>query len=289
MSRPAFQEKYNMILHWTTNPEIFRIGGFAIRYYSLLFVAGVSLSYFAAEKIFRRENRDIRELQSAAVYAIIGLFVGARLGHCLFYDFSYYSKHIWQIFIPVSYSADGLLITGYSGLASHGGVLGILISMILWKLRHRGSAIIPVMDILAITAPICAFFVRVGNFMNSEIIGKPTNSDWGIVFSRIDSLPRHPGQLYEACAYACIFIILLLLYRKTEIIQAKGRFFGLALLMVFPVRIIIELFKENQSSFESGMTFNMGQILSLPLLLVGAYFVIRSVKKEAAGGSSSQR
>ena len=170
-----------MIIYWNTDPEIFRIGWFSLRYYSVLFAGGILGAYYVTGRIYKRELMDISMLNSMTVYLVAGLLVGARLGHCLFYDFSYYSKHVIEIFLPISIQNGRISITGFQGLASHGGVIGVLVAFGIWKLRNKAKDILSPLDAIAISAPVAAILIRIGNFMNSEIIGKPTGHNWGII------------------------------------------------------------------------------------------------------------
>jgi prolipoprotein diacylglyceryl transferase len=264
-----------MIINWNLDPEILRIGGFSLRYYSILFAGGIYFAYLIVKRIYAKNNIDIKKLESISVHVFLGLIIGARLGHCLFYDFAYYSKHISEIFLPFSVTESGINFTGYQGLSSHGGGIGIILSLLIWKLRSAENKLFPALDAIAVEAPLTAACIRLGNFMNSEIIGKPTDGTWGVIFARVDSVPRHPGQLYESFFYFCLFGIMIFLYRKTRMFAENGKLFGIFLAAVFIFRIIIETVKENQSSFESAMPVNMGQILSIPFIVAGLILIFR--------------
>lgn len=220
-------------------------------------------------------------LKSMSGYLLAGLLVGARLGHCLFYDFAYYSHHVAEIFLPFSMLNGRFRITGYSGLVSHGGAIGVLAAMTIWELKHLDRSMLSALDIIAVGVPVAAVSIRIGNFMNSEIIGKLTAGNWGIIFARVDSMPRHPGQLYEAAVYFVVFVIMAILYTKTELIQHRGKLFGILLILAFYALIALETLKENQSVFESGLPLNMGQMLSIPFILAGIFLVLRREKGEA--------
>ena len=266
----------NMIINWNIDPEIIRIGGFSLRYYSLLFAGGIYLAYLIVKRIYFKNSMDVKKLESISIHVFIGLIIGARLGHCLFYDFAYYSKHITEIFLPFVITDSGFNFTGYQGLSSHGGGIGIILSLFIWKLRSAENKLFPPLDAIAVTAPLTAACIRLGNFMNSEIIGEPTGGTWGIIFARVDSIPRHPGQLYESLSYFCLFGAMLFLYRKTRMFSENGKLFGIFLTAVFVFRIIIETVKENQSSFESSMPVNMGQILSIPFIIAGLFLIFKA-------------
>ena len=205
---------------------------------------------------------------------MIGIIVGARLGHCLFYEPSYYLSHPLEMILPITFPpSGGVKFIGYQGLASHGGALGELIALYFYSRRTKHS-MIDTIDLTAVVAGLVGVFIRLGNYMNSEIIGMPTTKPWGVIFERVDNLPRHPTQLYEAISYFIIFAIMMILYKKMRDRLKNGFFFGLLLVLIFTARFIIEFVKEDQVGFEDGMTFNMGQLLSLPYILAGIGFMI---------------
>jgi prolipoprotein diacylglyceryl transferase len=210
---------------------------------------------------------------------MIGIIVGARLGHCLFYEPSYYLSHPLEMILPVTFPpGGGVKFRGYQGLASHGGALGLLIALYFYSRKTKHS-MIDAIDLIAVVAALECGFIRLGNFMNSEIIGIPTTKPWSVIFERVDNVPRHPAQLYEAISYFIIFTIMMILYKKMRDRLKNGFFFGLATVLCFTARFIIEFVKENQVGFEDGMTFNMGQLLSLPYLVVGIGFIIYGLMK----------
>jgi len=257
-----------MQIIWNVEPAIIKTVFFELRYYSILFAAGLITAYF----IFLRLNRGFFSQHQTDVLTfliLIGTIAGARLGHCLFYDFSYYSKHIPEIFLPFSFDKNAkFILTGYQGLSSHGGAAGILIAILIFCKKYKQN-LLAVLDKICVVVPAAGGFIRLGNLMNSEIIGKPSNAYFGFIFKRIDDIPRHPAQLYESVCYFIVFIALLTVYKKTKISEVNGKIFGLFLMLVFSCRFLIEFLKENQSSFENGMILNMGQILSLPFLIFG--------------------
>jgi len=264
----------DFIIEWDINPEIIKVFDvFPIRYYSLLFVLGLIISYYLLKKVYKTQNIDSSELEKLVIYVFTGTILGARLGHCLFYDFSYYFYHVVEIFLPIRKNTNGnWFLSGFQGLASHGGAIGILISLFIFSLKNkiRFSCLV---DRVSLVAPIAAAFIRLGNFMNSEIIGKPTNSDFGVIFLQVDKLPRHPTQIYEAFIYLISFFILQKFY-KSSFNKKCGQTFGLLLILIFTSRFIIEFFKINQVSFEKNLFLNMGQSLSIPFILIGLYLII---------------
>lgn len=261
-------------IHWNPDPELINILGISIRYYGLLFVSGLILSVYILSWIFKRENIPSEYLDKLFIFGMIGILVGARLGHCLFYEPSYYLSNPLEMILPITFpSGGGVKFIGYQGLASHGGALGLLIALYFYSRKTKHS-MIDTIDLIAVVSGLGAGFIRLANFMNSEIIGMPTTKPWGVIFERVDNLPRHPAQLYEAICYFIIFAIMMILYKKMRDKLKSGFFFGLVLVLIFTARFIIEFFKEVQVGFEDGMTFNMGQLLSVPYIVVGIGFIV---------------
>ena len=266
-------------IHWNPDPEIINILGFSLRYYGVLFVSGLIIAIYILGWIFKRENIPPNNLEKLTIYGIIGIIVGARLGHCLFYEPAYFLSHPLEMILPVTFPPDGgIEFIGYQGLASHGGVLGLLIGLYFYsrKTKHK---MIDTLDLIAVVVGVSLGFIRLANFMNSEIIGMPTTRPWGIIFERVDNVPRHPAQLYEAISYFIIFGIMMIIYLKIKDRLKNGIIFGLATVLFFIARFIIEFLKENQVGFEEGMTFNMGQLLSLPYIAAGIGFIIYGLLK----------
>jgi phosphatidylglycerol:prolipoprotein diacylglycerol transferase len=269
-------------IHWGTDPEIFNLFGVSIRYYGLFFVAGIIIANYILRGVFKKENIPEENLTKLSTYVFIGIFIGARLGHCFFYEPSYYLSHPLEMILPISFPLDGgIKFIGFQGLASHGGILGMVTAIYLYA-RKTKSSILKTMDLIAVVSGVAFGCIRLANFMNSEIIGTPTTKPWGIIFDRVDSLPRHPAQLYEAISYFIIFAILLMLYNKIKYKVKNGFFFGLGSLLFLIARIIIEFIKENQVGFEEGMVFNMGQLLSLPYIAFGIGLLIYPHYKKIA-------
>jgi len=261
-------------IHWNPDPELINILGISIRYYGLLFVSGLILSVYILSWIFKRENIPSEYLDKLFIFGMIGILVGARLGHCLFYEPSYYLSNPLEMILPITFpSGGGVKFIGYQGLASHGGALGLLIALYFYSRKTKHS-MIDTIDLIAVVSGLGAGFIRLANFMNSEIIGMPTTKPWGVIFERVDNLPRHPAQLYETICYFIIFAIMMILYKKKRDKLKSGFFFGFVLVLIFTARFIIEFFKEDQVGFEDGMTFNMGQLLSVPYIVVGIGFIV---------------
>jgi phosphatidylglycerol:prolipoprotein diacylglycerol transferase len=247
-------------LIWDFSPEIFSIGGFAPRYYGLMFALGFMVGYSVTAKIFRMEGRNEEDLSSLLFHLMVGTIVGARLGHCLFYEPEYYLSH------PIE-----ILYVWKGGLASHGGTIGVLFTTWLYKRKHPDQGYIWLADRLSIGTAFTAACIRIGNFFNSEILGKPSDLPWAIIFynNHNETIARHPAMLYEAFAYLALFGVLAFLYFKADAGKVKGRLLGIMLAWIFTARFFIEFVKENQVDFENGMLLNMGQLLSIPFIILG--------------------
>ena len=266
------------IINWNLDPVIYWItDSFPLKYYGLLFITGLLLAHYVEKRIYIKENIPLEKLEKLFIYIVIGTILGARLGHCFFYEPSYYFQNPIEILLPIKKIGDTYKFIGFQGLASHGGTIGVLIAIGMYCKKYKTN-FLWVLDRIAIVAPIAAAFIRFGNFMNSEIYGKPTNGNWGIIFQRDDLIPRHPTQLYEAFSYLLIFGILLFIYKNKTIKKSNGLILGVFLIVFFSVRFIIEFFKENQVGFENEMAINMGQILSIPFIIVGLILIV--VKKK---------
>ena len=269
---------------WNPDAEMIRIGGFAVRWYSMCWLVGLALAYFLVRKLYKEQKVKDGLFDPLFIYCFIGILLGARLGHCIFYEPEYWlssPQHVFEIFVPIRFMSDGSWkFTGYEGLASHGGTIGLTVALIIYWLRVRkhGLGIWQILDNIAIATPITACFIRLGNLVNSEIIGKVTDVPWAFIFERVDMSPRHPGQLYEAIAYAIFFPIGWYLYRKHPERVGTGFFFGLCLVLIFTFRFFIEYTKDIQVAKEAAMTLNIGQMLSIPFVLIGLYCMWRSFK-----------
>ena len=266
-------------IHWNPNPEIINVFGISIRYYGLLFITGLIICVFILSWIFKKENISSENLEKLSIYGMIGIFAGARLGHCLFYEPNYYLSHPIEMILPIKFlNGEGIKLIGYQGLASHGGALGLIIALIFYSRKTKHS-IIDTLDLIAVVAGLGGGFIRLANLMNSEIIGMPASKPWAFVFERVDNIPRHPAQLYEALTYFLIFGITFTLYRTKRKYLKNGFFFGLALILIFTARFFIEFIKERQVTFEESMKLDMGQLLSLPYIIIGIGFIIYGINK----------
>lgn len=263
-------------IHWNIDPEIFKIGSFGLRYYALCFLCAFVGSYIIMLKIFTKEGKSQELLDQLSIYIFLGTLFGARIGHCLFYEFDYYKDHLLEMVLPFRMINGSFQLTGFTGLASHGGAIGILVALYLYC-RKTKIDFIWIADRLAIVIPLAGGFIRVGNFFNSEIIGLPSDLPWAVVFEQIDQVARHPAQLYEGICYFIFFVVLWSRY-KAGVFVKPGFNVGLLFVLIFSARFILEFFKENQEEFEQSMQFNMGQLLSIPFILVGLFLMFRKTK-----------
>ncbi len=256
------------MITWSVQPEIFELGPFTIRWYGLFFALGFIVGFHIEKWMYKKENIDVLKLDRLLTYLVIGTIIGARLGHCLFYEPGYYLSHPIEIFKIWE-----------GGLASHGGVIGVLIAAYLATRNLQLPSYLWALDRIAVPTALAGSFIRLGNLFNSEIIGHPAQVPWAFIFTRVDSLPRHPTQIYESLCYFATFLILLACYKKEKLRQAPGFLTGLLFVLIFTARFIIEFFKENQVPFEASLPLDMGQLLSIPVVLAGLYLIRRSFKK----------
>ena len=256
----------SLFINWNPSPDIFTIPGidWPVRWYGLSWAMAFIGCHFFMNRIYKAEGRTEAQLDVLTLYIVLATVLGARLGHCLFYGWEYYSQHPLEI-----------LKVWEGGLASHGGGIGILIGMWLYCRKTKESWLW-LFDRLIVVVPFASFMIRFGNLMNSEIIGEPTNVSWAFVFHQVDELPRHPTQLYEAIFYFFLFILFYWLWKNKRNDFGKGFMFGLFCVLMFGFRFGMEFMKENQEAFEASLPINMGQILSIPFILVGLYMMYRS-------------
>ena len=271
---------------WNPNLVAFHLGPMSIRWYSLCWLLGLASAYFIVKRLYKEQKIKPELFDPLFIYCFVGILIGARLGHCLFYEPDYFlssGKHIVEMILPIHFMADGSWkFTGYEGLASHGGTIGLIIA--LWfYVRRTKINIWRVLDNVAIATPVTACFIRLGNLMNSEIIGKATDVPWAFIFERVDMTPRHPGQLYEAIAYAIFFFVGWYFYRKKPQRVGTGFFFGLCITLIFTARFFIEFTKDIQKDFEASMLLNMGQLLSIPFVIVGLLCIFNRKLMERLG------
>ena len=261
-----------LYIHWNPDLVAFHIGSFSIRWYSLCWLLGLLAAFLLVKRLYKEQKIKPELFDPLFIYCFIGILIGSRLGHCLFYEPGYFLssfRHMVEMILPIRFLADGSWkFTGYEGLASHGGTIGLIIALWLY-VRHTKVNLWRVLDNVAIATPVTACLIRLGNLMNSEIIGKATDVPWAFIFERVDLTPRHPGQLYEALAYALFFFIGWYLYRRQPQRVGTGFFFGLCITLIFAARFFIEFTKDIQEAFEASMALNMGQLLSLPFVALG--------------------
>ena len=256
---------------WNADPIAVSIGPLSIHWYGLLFAAAFIVGLQIMGRMFVREGRDKNDLDSLLGFVVIGALVGARLGHCLLYDPAYYLSNPLDI-----------LKVWEGGLASHGGVVGIFLAVWVYA-RTRNYSFLWLLDRIAVPAVLGGAFIRVGNFMNSEIVGMPTIVSWAVIFERLDPLPRHPVQLYEAAAYLVIFTVLFLAYQREGLRRRQGLLAGIFLVLVFAARFVLEFYKMPQAAYEYGQFLTVGQWLSVPCVLAGFWLLFRAVRGKGQG------
>ncbi len=266
---------------WNPNLELMRLMGLSIRYYSLMWCIGLVAAYLLVKRYFKDQKIDNEKFEPLFLYFFIGILVGARLGHCIFYQPEYYLssfEHFIEMLLPIEFTSEGVKMVGYRGVASHGGTIGIFIAIWMYCRKYK-LALLRVVDMICVATPFTAACIRIGNLINSEIIGKATESDFGFVFAALgEDFPRHPAQLYEAIAYLVIFVIVLLIYRKHKELIGSGFYFGFCIATIFLFRFFVEFYKEVQVLWESDMALDMGQILSIPFVAIGIYLIIRGLR-----------
>lgn len=259
----------DLLIPWDMNPEIFRLGGFAIRWYGLLFALAFLFGTLLMTRFFKIEGKPADTIDRLLLYMLAAVVVGARLGEVLFYNPGYFLRHPLEI--PMTWRG---------GLSSHGAVAGILVALYLYSKRTPGQPFLWVLDRIVIIVALGGGLIRIGNFMNSEILGRPTLGNWGVIFKRVDPLPRHPTQLYESFTYLSLFILLMILYRFLETEKRQGLLSGMFLTVGFSARFMIEFTKVSQTAFDETWVLSMGQWLSIPVILLGLYLLARSLRQQ---------
>lgn len=313
-------------IDWNPNEIIWRCEFwpiFTLRWYSTFWVIGLLSAYFIVYKLYMQQKLSEEKFEPLFFYCFIGTLVGARLGHCLFYEPDYYLTSLRgfaEMILPFRISEDFCKwqFEGYAGLASHGGTIGIILMMILYA-RNVKMKMFTVIDNVALAVPLVACCIRLGNLMNSEIIGNVTDVPWAFIFHSKEALvngqlaPRHPAQLYEAIAYLIIFFMQYYIYKKHDLplysqpekkqsgvfvaknknnsatavldeaekksFIGKGFYFGFTIATIFLFRFFIEFIKKEQVDFEKGMALDMGQILSIPFVILGSWLIINAIQK----------
>jgi phosphatidylglycerol:prolipoprotein diacylglycerol transferase len=263
---------------WDASPEIFTIpqflgfGPFPVRWYGLLFAAGFLIGQQIMIHIFKKEGRSLDDIDALTLYMVLSTVIGARVGHFLFYEPEVLFKNPMEVILPP-----------YAGLASHGAVIGIIAGLLLYSRSRKesGQTFFWVADRMVINIALAGALIRFGNLMNSEIVGKPTDVPWGFIFmqnTEFVKIPRHPAQLYESISCFILFFVLFAIWNKYKAATPRGLMVGVFFVWVFTLRFVDEFFKENQEAFEANYALNMGQILSIPAVLLGIYFIIQSRK-----------
>ncbi len=256
-------------INWNASPDIISIGFLTLKWYGLFFASGFLLGLFMVKRMFAVENAPEEWLDKAFIYIVLGAVLGARFGHVFFYDWDYYSQHLSEI--PMIWRG---------GLASHGGAIGVLIALWLFSRNVSRQSMLWILDKVVVPTALAAAFIRMGNMMNSEILGKPADVAWAFVFLKVDDVPRHPVQLYESITYLISFAVLYQVYWKTDFRFYPGKIFGLFLIFIFGSRILWEQFKDSLGGFEESLgLLSTGQWLSIPFVLTGLYFVFRNTEK----------
>jgi prolipoprotein diacylglyceryl transferase len=272
---------------WNVDPAFLHLGPLTIRWYGLMWALGIYATLWITTKIFKNEKLPDAWVDKLFMYTVIGAIVGARLGHCLFYEWQLLPEPTTFLGITFKYGNHylskpwELLYIWHGGLASHGGAIGILIAMILFNKNVSKKGIVWIFDRLLIGVCLCGAAIRFGNLMNSEIYGSATSLPWGFIFVRTgETIPMHPTQIYEMIYCLVTFAIMWWLYWKKEAYKKSGLLFGIFLIGVWGSRFALEFIKNNQEAFESNLILNMGQWLSLPFVIWGIGLIIRSFRTQ---------
>ena len=264
---------------WNPDPVIFSISSFKLYWYPLMIFTGFMISYYFLRKIFTREGRTLKELESYAIFIILAIFVGGRLVHCLVYEPEYYLKFPLDIIKPWRGElGNGAKFTGIRGLSGHGSAAALMIVLVI-NARRTKMPVLWIFDRIALFGPLVGFFTRIGNLINSEILGSYSTLPWAFIFPRVNNMPRHPAQLYEALAYLAIFIIIFIYFLRHEGREKPGSILGLVLVSLYVCRFFIEFVKMPQTNVENQMVLNYGQILSIPFILFGLFLIFRPVRQ----------
>lgn len=253
--------------------KFIEIGFFKLHFYSVMWIVAFLLGFYIMKRIYRNEKQSNESLDSLFIYSVLGIMIGARLGHVIFYQSELITEDFFSIFLPFKFKG-GIEFTGFQGLASHGAAIGMIISMYLYNKKILKKTVLWILDRIVVPVALGAVFVRIGNFINSEIIGKYTQSDFGVIFKQLgETQPRHPAQLYEAFCYIFVFLTLFYFYWKTKKSEQEGFLFGLFLVLLWTVRFFVEFVKEAQNPERADWLLNTGQLLSIPFIVLGLYFM----------------
>ncbi len=268
---------------WSPDPVAISLGSFKIYYYSLMFVIAFASGLYLMKRMFKKEGVSLEYLDPLLLYMVAGTLIGARLGEVFFYNWNYFQNNLLEIILPVKITDDGWKFVGFRGLASHGAVVGILTALYLYTKKYKFTSMLWLLDRVAIVVAFGGVFIRIGNFFNSEIVGKYTGSSFGVVFKNNgETMPRHPVQLYESLGYFIVFVILFLIYNKPVLRNKKGFLIGAFFSLLFTVRFFAEFLKESQGGFGDQLGhLTTGQWLSIPLILLGLGLMAFSNKIKA--------
>lgn len=280
-------------IDWQPDIELFRVdlpvlGVLAVRWYSLMWIIGLVVGYLIVQRLFKKQGIPDEKFEPLFFYCFISILIGARLGHCIFYEPEYYLTSrigFWEMLLPMHHTAEGWKFTGYEGLASHGGTIGLFLGLWIYSKRQK-LGLWTVVDNIAIATPFTCFCIRIGNLMNSEIIGKVTDVPWAFIFHTNEAVvdgmlvPRHPAQLYEAIAYLIIFFVGLWIYSREKELVGTSFYFGYCVFAIFFFRFFVEFVKKEQVAFEQGMTLDMGQLLSIPFVIIAAWAMWKGWNKK---------
>ncbi len=267
---------------WAPDPVAISLGSISIYYYSLMFVIAFAGGLYLMKYMYKKEGVSVTHLDPLLLYMVVGTLLGARLGEVFFYNWDYFQNNLLEIILPFKISEEGWKFVGFRGLASHGAVIGITTALYLYMQKFKYASLLWLLDRIAITVALGGIFIRIGNFFNSEIVGKYTGSNFGVVFKNNgETLPRHPVQLYESLGYFIVFIILFIVYKNTQKSKQEGFLLGLFFALLFGVRFLAEFVKENQGGFGDQLGYlSTGQWLSIPLILLGIGLVVFSARKK---------
>ena len=268
---------------WAPDPVAISLGSFNVYYYSLMFVIAFASGLYLMKFMYKKEGVSLDYLDPLLVYMVAGTLIGARLGEVFFYNWDYFQNNLLEIILPVNITEDGWKFVGFRGLASHGAVIGILSALYLYTKKYKYASMVWLLDRIAITVAFGGVFIRIGNFFNSEIVGKYTGSSFGVVFqNKGETLPRHPVQLYESLGYFIVFIILFLIYKNSRFRNQKGFLIGAFFSLLFTVRFFAEFVKVSQGGFGEKIGYlSTGQWLSIPLILLGLALIALSYRNKA--------
>lgn len=281
------------VIEWNTNPEIFNIGNFSLRWYPLMFIISFTVGLYMVRRMYKYENKNEEELDWLLMAVLLGTIFGARIGHYVFYDWQLIFSNPIEVFLPIEFTENGIRFVGYRGLASHGAVFGILLAIYFYAKKFN-HPFLWVVDRVVIPTAFAAIFIRLGNFFNHEIVGAVAeNLPWAVQFKyHSDQLPRHPAQIYESICYLITFLTVYAIYNKRKERTPHGLLFGVFMIMIFGFRLLVEFFKAEQNANDAGILesvgLNIGQLLSIPMILVGLYFLLVYAPKKGKKSMEKQ-